>query len=303
MKLMGYLHPEYAASFSQFGKPIEMSNSRGWILMRGIDGSQYQDASGCYPFFACQDWSKLAEDLNLLSGESICFSMVTDPFGSFSPTILREHFPDKFLPFKSHYIVDLHQPLEKLGTTNHRRNTRKALKRMSIEVVDQPSQFLEDWIRLYDVLIKRHNIRGIRAFSRDAFARQLTTPGAHVLRAVYNGMTVSAKIFYLQDEVVHSHLGATTDLGYELDASYALDWSSFGYFKDKASWMNLGGGAGLSNNPTDGLSIYKKSWATETRTTYFCGRIFDKIKYEEILRIKRIEPTSYFPAYRQGEYG
>jgi len=37
-------------------------------------------------------------------------------------------------------------------------------------------------------------------------------------------------------------------------------------------------------------------------TAYFCGRVFDGEKYEEIVRAQHTPPTGYFPAYRAGEF-
>ena len=42
---------------------------------------------------------------------------------------------------------------------------------------------------------------------------------------------------------------------------------------------------------------------TGTRTAYFCGRIFDRRLYQEIVKSAGIVDTDYFPAYRLGEFG
>ena len=41
----------------------------------------------------------------------------------------------------------------------------------------------------------------------------------------------------------------------------------------------------------------------DCRTAYFCGRIFDPAKYAQLVELNRVGPTSYFPAYRRGEFG
>ena len=45
-------------------------------------------------------------------------------------------------------------------------------------------QFIEDWSALYANLIERHQVKGIRAFSKTAFVRQLAFLAPIVLRAV-----------------------------------------------------------------------------------------------------------------------
>ena len=35
---------------------------------------------------------------------------------------------------------------------------------------------------------------------------------------------------------------------------------------------------------------------------FFCGRVLDPSRYDEILRERGLRQTDYFPAYRQGEF-
>jgi hypothetical protein len=55
--LVGYAHPAYATSLAEFGRPHELIQSSGWILERAVPGTDVRDAMGCYPIFACRDWS------------------------------------------------------------------------------------------------------------------------------------------------------------------------------------------------------------------------------------------------------
>src|SRR5947207_1456153 len=68
-------------------------------------------------------------------------------------------------------------------------------------------------------------------------------------------------------------------------------------------WLDLGAGAGIGGPASDGLARFKQGWSTGTRTVFFCGRIFDSAKYREIVEARRVPETSYFPAYRRGEFG
>jgi hypothetical protein len=152
-------------------------------------------------------------------------------------------------------------------------------------------------------LIKRHNIKGISTFSEFAFVRQMKIPGVIVFRAIHHQTTVGMIIWYVNGEVGYYHLGAFNAAGYKLRASFALFWYAINYFVDIGlKLLNLGGGAGLKNNGTDGLSRFKRGWSTESRTAYYCGRIFNQTRYAEIVQQKGLMPTNYFPAYRQGEF-
>ena len=66
------------------------------------------------------------------------------------------------------------------------------------------------------MLIQRHQISGIRAFSRDSFAKQLQIPGIVSFRAIRHQQTVGMILWYVQNEVAYYHLGAYTDEGYQI---------------------------------------------------------------------------------------
>jgi hypothetical protein len=174
---------------------------------------------------------------------------------------------------------------------------------VTVEICPEPLQVLDEWCALYDHLIERHHIQGLTRFSREVFATQLTIPGLVVFRARVNGETAGMLLWYLHNEVGYYHLGAYNSIGYEQNASFALFWRLIEYFSDSGlKWLNLGAGAGSYHDGQDGLSRFKRGWSTGTRTAYFCGRIFDRQRYREILEQKNIPPTDFFPAYRLGEF-
>jgi len=301
--MSGYLHRGYADSLAEFGKSLALGKSKGFILKRRIPGTPYYDAMGCYPFFAVQDWSLLDVDLQELETQLVCLSVVTDPFGENDEDHLRRCFKDVIQPFKQHYIVDLSLSMKSFVSAHHQRYAKKALRDVQIERIQNPILFANEWTALYSILIKKHNIKGIPAFSRNSLTKQLEVPGIVLFRASYNDRTVGMILWYINKEVGYYHLGAYSDLGYELRASFALFWCAIDYFAaTDLKWLNLGAGAGIKEGATNGLSRFKHGWSNGTRTAYFCGRIFDKQKYEEIVMAKDISMTDYFPAYRQGEF-
>lgn len=298
--ITGYAHAEYARSLAEFGNPRELPRCGGWILERQIPGFPYRDAMGCYPLFSCQDWSKLHADLEGLRNELVTLTLVADPFGAFDLAYLQRYF-DMVLSFKRHFVTDLRHPQNDIVSKYHRKYARKALRSIDVEESQEPTQFIDEWVALYNTLIDRHSIKGIRAFSRMAFTRQLNIPGMVMFRALFQGTTVGAHLWYVQGEVAYSHLSAYSHLGYDLQASYALQWSSIRYFADKVRWLNQGGG--VDRDGTDGLSKFKRGWSTGTRSVYLCGCIFDHERYTEIVKAKGITSTNYFPAYRESEFG
>lgn len=297
----GYRHPDYAVSLSEFGAPRELIACGGWVLERRIPATPDLDAMGCYPFFACRDWSKLAGDLEKRPASWVCVFLVADPFGDFDPRDLALGF-DVFRRFKPRYVVDCRTPLGEIGSEHHRYYARKARKTLDVEVVTEPLRYLDEWVSLYDNLIARHGLRGLRAFSRNAFSIQLAIPGLVMFRAVAGEETVGLDLWYVQGDVAYGHLVAYSPLGYKMRASYALKSYLIGYFSEKVRWLDLGGASGVDGGGRDGLGQFKQGWATGTRPTYFCGRVLDRERYDAILREKRTGRTEYFPAYRRGEF-
>lgn len=298
--MTGYASRAYAESLSEFGEPLHLPRCGGHLLRRPIPGTSECDAMGCYPLFFCADWAALEADLSALPKELVSVALVADPFGDHSPELLESAF-DVVNPYRVHYIVDLERPPEKNGSRHHRREARKALEKIQVEVCREPSGFSNDWNRLYQALAIRHGIRGVRAFSRRAFERQLALPGIVVHQAWHHGELVGAQLFFQQDDVVHCHLGAVTEEGYETGAFYAMDRFAIEYFSNRARKLDLGGGTGLASSGDDGLSRYKKGWATETRPVCFCGRIVNRARYESL--VPSLGESHYFPAYREGEFG
>ena len=80
MFVTGYLHPRYAESLSEFGEPLHLPKSGGWLLRRKVD-SNHADAMSAYPLFACMDWKSLKSDFDQFGKSLVSIVVVTDPFG------------------------------------------------------------------------------------------------------------------------------------------------------------------------------------------------------------------------------
>ena len=298
---MGYAHAAYTGSLAEFGRPLHLPSSGGWLLERNIGDTTYRDAMGAYPLFSCANWKGLAADLDGLRNDLVSVAVAPDPFGDYDVDLLRSVF-DRVIAFKSHFVVDLNQS-GPYGGRHHKYYARKALRDVTVDVASNPGDVLEDWIGLYDHLIRRHDLRGIKAFSPQAFRRQFETPGLVVLRAsTADGACVGAHLWYVDRDVAYSHLAATNDTGYRLSCSYAIYEAALEYFKGKVRWVDLGGGAGASSKE-DGLTKFKQGWSNCVRPAYFCGRILNAERYAELVKATNTGETAYFPAYRSGELG
>jgi hypothetical protein len=239
-----------------------------------------------------------------LSSSLVTLSLVTDPFGQYNEDLLHRYFRDIVRPFKYHFVTDLSQSLTSFVSKSHVRNMSKAFKQVHVQKCLKPSSFIQEWTCLYSTLVQRHSISGIAAFSKRSFAGQFSVPGMHAFRATRAKETVGMLLWYRQGDVGYYHLGAFSPLGYELGASFALFWFAMEWLAGAGvRWLDLGAGAGLSRDRADGLSRFKNGWSTGRKVAYFCGCIFDRAKYSELVELSSNPRTTYFPAYRNGEFG
>jgi hypothetical protein len=303
--MTGYLHPCYANSLSEYGAPLELPSCGGWLLRRPIPSTTLYDGMGCYPLFSCRDWSKLEAEVNTLGGTVLSIALVVDPFASVTIEGLKRCF-DFVNPFKENFTIDLHKRDEEHISRHHRYYARKALRLMKVERVEAPRSRLDEWCALYEKLIERHKLRGIKAFSRESFSRQLEVPGLTMFIARIGEEIIGSQLWYLQGDVAYSHLTAVSDVGYSSRATYAIYSTAIETFKtefqESVRWLDLGAGAGSSSATTDGLAEFKSGWANGSRTKYFVGKVFDREAYDYVVRTKNIAATNYFPAYRDGEF-
>ncbi|MFW6027494.1 MAG: GNAT family N-acetyltransferase [bacterium] len=296
----GYASPHYARALYEFGEPLYLSGCGGWLLKRRIPGAPAYDAMGCYPIFACADWTRLADDLAVLDDRLVSVTLVADPFGGHSAHALRECFPDLCVKYKDHYVADLDLFSFDTLSAHHRRNVRRGLRELKVEFCDDPSAHLDEWRRLYGELIRRHGITGIAAFSEVSFREQMRVPGLVMQRAVQGGETVGMVLWFLDKGVAWYHLGAYSARGYELRASYALFWSAFEHFRGRMETAALGAAAGARPGEAGGLDRFKAGWATGTRPAFLCGRILSPERYAALSAGRGT--GNYFPAYRAGEF-
>lgn len=290
----GYASADYVAALCSFGTPLELPSCGGYLLRRAIP-SGGEDACGAYPLFSCCRWSCLEEAIVALPSELVSVAMVIDPFAEITEAELARAFPDRCIPFKTHYVRELTASVP--FSAHHRRNIRAAAAMLEVEHCPRPIDHLDDWCRLYGELVARHAITGPAAFSRESFAAQLNLPCLRAFRALRKGRTVGMALWVLGGATAYYHLAAYDEEGYRTKASYALFDSAISRFrKEGRLWLGLGSTAGLSATDNDGLARFKQGWATETRIAWFGGRILDRSAYARLT--DSLPSTAYFPAYR-----
>jgi hypothetical protein len=290
----GYADRGYAESLGEWGTPRHLPCCDGSILVRSIPESALVDGMGPYPLFACRDWDALGADVAELDGELVSLTLVTDPFGAAAPAQLAEWFPDRCVAFKEHHVVDLSHPPLETASRHHRRDAARALRGAEVELVGEPPAFLDEWTALYEGLVRRHGVQGVARFSRRSFARQLELRDLVAFRARSGDTLLGGSLWIASERAAYYHLAATTDEGNRLGVSYALVAVALEHFAQGGwAWASLGAGAGLSDSE-DGLTRFKRGWASGTRTAYLCGRVLDREAYAALGG----GAEAYFPAYR-----
>jgi len=300
--MTGYRHPAYAASLAEVGTPLELLTCGAWLLMRSIPGTTAVDAMGCYPLFACRDWSGLGADIESLEGRAVSVSLIADPFGDYGPADLRSVFPDVCRPFKEHFVIDLKAEPGPDLPVNHQRNLLRAEQAVTVEHCAEPERWSSEWQALYQGLTERHHIRGLAALGSASLARQLRVPGLTMFRAVHQDTTVGIMLWFTHNSVAYYHLAAYSDAGYTLRASFAVMQHAIEYFRGRVRWINLGAGPSSRNSTDDGLTRFKRGWASGTRTAWLCGRVLDRQRYAALTSAAAPGSPDYFPAYRNGEF-
>lgn len=299
--LTGYLHPDYPKSLAEFGKPLLLPRSGGWLLERGIPGTDYVDATFCYPLFLCRDWSGLAPDLDELDSQLVSVTAVTDPFAELDLSGLTDCF-DRAQHFKDHYVADLTKPDTARVSRHHRYYARYAQRHgVSVECCEDPPALLDEWLALYEHLADRHTIDAVTRFSPRAFREQLSVPGMLAFRATLGGDTVAMQLWYRYRNRAYSHLQATSPAGYKIRAAYALYAFGLDRLAEECEVAALGAAAGDLQKGEDGLLAFKRGWASATLPVYLCGRIVDRARYAELAERASPGANDYFPAYRAGE--
>lgn len=291
----GYSRGDYARSLSEFGVPRLLPLSGGWVLERPIPGTSAHDLVGPYPLFTCSSWSDLAADLEGLGESLVSVVLVADPLGGAAEQELTRAFPDRLVVFKRHLVRDLDEPARL--PTHHRRHIRLASDAVDVEVCTDPAEHLDDWVRLYSGLVARHGLVGIRAFSAESFRRQLALPGLVAVRAERNGVTVGMTLWFEDAPNAYYHLGAYSEEGYEVSASYALFVAALEHLGELGvRWVDLGGTP--EGATEDGLVRFKRGWASGERAAHLCGRILNHSAYAQLAERGPAAASGWFPTYR-----
>jgi hypothetical protein len=284
---------DYAASLAHLGAPFAVPEWGGHVLTRPTPHGARRDAMGPYPLTSLEPDADIAAGLERLRAAGlVSVVLVLDARLRPSLEALDSAF-DFARPYKSHHLYD--RGLGPLAYDKHHRyELKRALAQVRVAEVAL-ADYRQAWGELYGELAARRGLGDLHTFPpayHDALAR---LSGLCMFGAFVGQQLVSAHLFVTQDGYAISHLAASSAEGYAARAAYAVNDIAVAELSD-CGLINFGGGAGLVDDPTDGLVRFKRGFCNAVAPSYLCGAVLDPDAYGA-LSAGHYE-SGFFPAYR-----
>lgn len=282
----------YAEALGDLGRTVRLDGWGGFVIARPTPGQAREDAMGAYPMAVIDPSADLGAGLAALRQLGlVSLVLVPDPLAGPPVDRLTAAF-DLCRPFKTHYLIDVAAGVE--FSKHHRDRVRRGARRCRIERVCLADQ-LAVWRDLYAGLVNRKSIRGTADFTPGYFERLAQAPQIAAFAAFVGDAPAAMTLWFEHAGVAYNHLTASNALGYANGANFALYAAAIDHFGG-AALMNLGGGAGLDDDPEDGLAAFKRGFANAETRALICGAVLDAEAYAALGAGRA--PSAFFPAYR-----
>ncbi len=302
--LQGYQNTKYIESISETVPPLSLSRSNGWLVPKIIPGSNEIDLSATNPFIICQNPDSLIHDFESLSDKYVALTVITNPIYEISKEIWSSYFKDLFVPFKSHYLVEIEKyQFERTVSQHHRYYSRKALKEAAITLAEKPIDYLDDFYYLYQQLLVRHDVCASNALSKKMLAQQFNVPGVKMFVARDDYGIQAISVWMQTQDVAFYHLAVSSETGYKKSFAYGTMKTAIDHFFGEGTRMlGLGGGNSIRTKNkiavNSGLQSFKAGWATLSTDVFLCGRILNPEIYNALTKSAVKTDSQFFPLYR-----
>lgn len=292
-------HPYNRLSYGQslpHSDPIVVSETLGVPLrLRPIAGTEHRDACGLYPL--SPDLRQPAHDAllaELRALNAVSLVLISDP--------LDPQIPGGFdftRSYKPHHVIDPGIGSPKFSK-HHRAEVRRAQRHCTARRINLAAH-LEQFIKLYEVLILRHGLGMQHRFGPEHFAHLAAHPEDFPTTGAFvDGRLVSAHIWVRSGVNVYSHLAASNAEGYSVGAAYAVYDCAIQSFV--GCRITLGGSpdASRGTEADTGLDRFKRGFANATSSPYLCGIIADRPTYDALCApaLAAGAMPEFFPCYR-----
>jgi hypothetical protein len=298
------VHPYATASYAgavmkDKGVTIEAPEWGGFVLTREIPGAGHHDPIALYDAIGVYPLTPMPRDADLEAGLArlsrlglVSVVLVPDPLASPDSARLAAAF-DLCRSFKTHLLIDPEAgPYD--PSKHHRDRIRRGRRRCRVERV-RLADHLDSWKTLYAGLVERRAVTGPAAFSAAYFDSLAGEPRIEAFAAFIGEELAAMTLWFEHAGVVYNHLTASNALGYANGATFALYDAAIDRFGE-AGVINLGAGAGLSDDPDDGLAAFKRGFANSQIQAHLCGAILNLDRYAALAA--GAPATAYFPSYR-----
>ena len=287
-----YASEAYSTALAEDSECVRLSDLNTWAILRPIPGTSHVDAVGPYPFSPLQNPPPNSDAFSALRDSgAVSVTFVTDAL-RMDTEWLSDCF-DLARPYKRHYIVD-----RRTGgpspSNHHRYEVKRALAKCQARRISL-AEHLDEWIGLYDVLVRRRGLTGVHAFPRSYFERLSTLAELVTVGAFADERLVSCHLWIISGEVAYSHLAASNEDGYARGAAYAVYDHAFSILST-CEVIDLGGVPDNASAARDGLARLKRGFANRECHNWICGKVLRKDVYETLCA--ESENGAYFPAYR-----
>jgi hypothetical protein len=297
------MSPLYGHAFRHLGRIVTLPGSGLQLLERQIRPG-LSDLIGLYPYAMCHDFAALAgpeDQAALRATGAVALSFVADPFTTDTVRAALAHW-DMCRRFKTHFMIDLASDWRAARSNSTRRNVRLGQKALTTEniTIEAGAHAAEFWA-LYAPAMHRLGATGIQKMSSEMIADQLAVPGTFLTltHARDSGTLTGAHISYIHDDHVCSHLLCRDSTKAAAHSSYVLYDAAAAHAESLGCrWLNLGGPAGLDDDPADGLYAFKQRWTPHRRETTLCGQVLNPEAYTALCAETDTQGSGFFPAYR-----
>ncbi len=179
------------------------------------------------------------------------------------------------------------QDIIKNMDSKKRNMVRKAEKNgVSIEI-DKQLNDIEEFKRIYTATMDQHNAADMYYFTDDyyRFLKDEFIDYTVLFKAVYEGKTIAASLFFYDGNSMHYHLSGK-DIEYRQLAPTDLLLYSAACWASQKGIGNFHLGGGMSEN--DSLFEFKKGFNKSGVLDFYIGRtIFMQDRYDELLSIRK----------------
>lgn len=185
------------------------------------------------------------------------------------------------------------------------RNMIRKAQKSGVEVFCDDGEHLDDFIRIYEMTMKRLNAREYYFFDRSYYEYLIRRMREHTkfFYAILGDQIISSSIFFFNERFMHYHLSGTMmDYRSYAPTNLLLYEAALWANEHSISRLHLGGGVGIVDN----LFNFKKQFNKNGHLPFWIGRtILDGAAYEHLLDVRQqLDPSfernnGYYIQYRR----